>query len=51
MFVHLLNADQLKTLQMYIKKSNYQVCLKDLKAIILLASINKPPNAKGAPGK
>jgi hypothetical protein len=51
MFVHLLNADQLKTSQRYAKKSNYQPCFKDLYATTLLASMSMPPKTKGAPGK
>ena len=51
MFVHLLNADQLKTPQRYIKISNYQLCFKDLYATILPASMSNPPNINGAPGK
>jgi hypothetical protein len=50
MFVHLLNADQLKTSQRYIKLSNYPLCFKDLYATTLLISIRIPPKTNGAPG-
>ena len=50
MFVHLLNADQLKTLRMYSKKLNYACCFKDLYATTVLASMRIPPKRKGAPG-
>jgi hypothetical protein len=51
MFVHLLNADQLKTSQRYIKISNYQLRFKDLYATTLPDNMSIPPSIKGAPGK
>src|SRR5450432_27596 len=51
MFVHLLNADQLKTPQRYRNISNYQPRFKELYATMLLDNMRIPPKTKGAPGK